>query len=157
MPASSLIDHLQTRTILAALAPQQLARLGAHASEQRVAAGDLLFRQGDAADRFYLLREGSVRVGVPAINGPALEIQTLGPGEVIGWSWLIPPYQWSFEARAASDASLISFDGKAILQECEQDPALGYALMKIFAALMSQRLHAARLKMMESWAPSGWA
>lgn len=117
----------------------------------------MLFLQGDAANDFYVVREGEVQILVPAINGPALDVQTLGKGDVIGWSWLIPPYRWTFEAKAKSHAILLVFDGKAIMQECEQDPALGFALMKTFASLMSQRLHAARLKMMESWVPSGWA
>ena len=157
MHAANLVNDLQTRTILSALDSQQLKRLLGHAKEQRLLAGELLFSQGTAAEHFYVLREGTVQIRVPAINGPALDVQTLGADDVIGWSWLIPPYQWTFEARAQTDSTLLVFDGKAILQECEQDPALGYALMKIFAALMSRRLHAARRKLMDSWAPPGWA
>ncbi len=157
MQAANLAKYLQTHTILSALSAQQLAPLVAHTKEQHLSAGEVLFSQGDAAQHFYVLREGAVQIGVPAINGPALEVQALGADAVIGWSWLIPPYRWSFEAKAQSDASLVAFDGKAILQECEKDPALGYALMKVFAALMSQRLDAARIKMMESWMPPGWA
>ncbi|MBW4049057.1 MAG: cyclic nucleotide-binding domain-containing protein [Proteobacteria bacterium] len=157
MQAATLAKYLQTHTILSALSAQQLAPLVAHSKEQHLSAGEVLFSQGDAAQHFYVLREGAVQIGVPAINGPALEVQALGADAVIGWSWLIPPYRWSFEAKAQSESSLVAFDGKPILQECEKDPALGYALMKIFAALMSQRLDAARLKMMDSWMPPGWA
>lgn len=157
MQASQMIHDLQTHTVLRALSAPQLARLLGHARELRVARGDVLFHQGDAAETFYVVREGGVQVGVPAINGPALEVQILGAGEVLGWSWLIAPFKWSFDGTALEDSALLAFDGKALLQECEKDPALGYAVMKIFAALMSQRLQAARLKMMENWAPAGWA
>lgn len=157
MEVAELVNELQTRTLLSALKPQQLAQLAAHARQRPLAAGEVLFRQGDPAEHFYVVRDGSVLVGVPAINGPALEVQQLGADEVLGWSWLIPPYRWSFEARAVVDSTLVEFDGKALLQACERDPALGYAVMKVFASLMSTRLHAARMRMMESWAPSGWA
>ncbi len=103
------------------------------------------------------MREGKVQIQASAINGPGVEGQALGEWDVIGWPWLIPPYRWAFEAKALTPVTLLRFDGKAILQECEHDPALGNALMKIFAGLMSERLRAARLRMMESWAPPGWA
>jgi CRP-like cAMP-binding protein len=89
--------------------------------------------------------------------GPALVVQVLGTDEVLGWSWLIPPYKWTFEALAESDSRVLVFDGKALLQLCESDHHFGYALMKRFTSLMSERLHAARIKMMDSWAPAGWA
>ena len=157
MSSPDPIGELQGRGLLAALGEAQLRRLLAHARELQVQAGATLFRQGDAADRFYVLREGAVQVGVPAINGPELEVQSLGPGDVIGWSWLIEPYRWAFDARVTRDARLLAFDGQQIMVECERDPALGYALFKVFAALMSTRLQAARTRMMESWAPPGWA
>lgn len=157
MESSALLHDLHSRTLLSALNPEQLARLLRHAREVQLAPDGVLFLQDQAADAFYVVREGRVKICVPAINGPGVEVQTLGPWDVIGWSWLIPPYRWAFEAKALTPVTLLRFDGKAILQECEQDPALGYAVMKMFATLMSERLHAARLRMMASWAPPGWA
>jgi len=157
MSASDLVTYLRAHSILRALSEPQLAVVAANAATRRVAAGEVLFRQGDRATRFYMVRDGSIRVGVPAINGPALDVQQLGSGEVLGWSWLIPPYRWTFEAQAVRDSTLVEFDGEALLRACEQDPVLGYAVMKIFAELMSARLQAARARMMEAWAPAGWA
>ena len=151
------IGELRSRTVLRALDDDQLRRLLAHASELKLPAGSALFHQGEHADHFYVLREGTVQVGVPAIHGPELEVQALHPGDVIGWSWLIEPYSWAFEARTTSDARLLRFDGKAIIAECNHDPAFGLALFKVFAGLMSARLQAARARMMQSWAPPGWA
>ena len=157
MPSASTLRDLQTRTILSALQTEQLERLLSHATEAQIAAEGVIFLQDKEADAFYIVREGKVQIQVPAINGPGVEVQALGEWDVIGWSWLIPPYRWAFEAKALTPVTLLRFDGKAILQECESDSALGYALMKIFAGLMSERLRAARLRMMESWAPPGWA
>ncbi|MGA8008416.1 MAG: cyclic nucleotide-binding domain-containing protein [Thiomonas sp.] len=157
MQAATTLQDVQQHTVLSALSAEHLARLMRYATEEQYAADDLLFRQDQSADAFYVVRSGEVLIGVPAINGPGVEVQTLRKHDVIGWSWLIPPYKWTFEAKMLGPTTLLRFDGKAILQECEQDSALGYALMKIFAGLMSVRLQAARLRMMESWAPAGWA
>jgi CRP/FNR family cyclic AMP-dependent transcriptional regulator len=75
----------------------------------------------------------------------------------LGWSWLISPYQWSFQARAEEDSELLQFDGTAILARCEQEPKFGYELLKKFAGMMSMRLEAARRKMMDEWNPAGFA
>jgi len=82
---------------------------------------------------------------------------TLGEDQVLGWSWLIPPYRWNFLARAVEESDLLEFDGGAILARCEEDPKFGYELFKCFAALMSERLAAARQKMMDQWDPPGFA
>ncbi len=127
------------------------------ASQRKVDKGHVLFQQGKNADKFYLLRNGEVSVQVPALVGPTLEIQTLGADQMLGWSWLIPPYRWNFMARAQQETELLEFDGSAILARCEQDPKFGYELFKRFAALMSERLDAARQKLMDQWDPPGFA
>ena len=157
MSKDELVKYLGSHTIFSDLQPAHLKVLANHVQEKAFAAGELLFRQQEPAEHFYILREGSIKVEVPAINGPALVVQTLGAEDVLGWSWLIPPYRWNFEAKAQSDTRVLVFDGKALLQHCEKDNVFGYALMKRFTGLMSERLQAARMKMMESWAPAGWA
>lgn len=131
--------------------------LADRARERSVAAGEPVFVQGEPARHFYLLLDGDVNVEVPAIMGPALVIQHLGAGQVLGWSWLISPYQWDFQAQAASDARLLEFDGAAILAHCEEDNQFGYELLKRFTELMSERLTAARRRMMDQWNPVGFA
>ena len=81
----------------------------------------------------------------------------LGKDQVLGWSWLIPPYKWNFQAMPEEDSELLMFDGKTILAKCEKDPRFGYELLKKFAGLMSVRLDAARQKMMDEWNPAGFA
>jgi len=150
-------DYLSTHTFFSGLDDSYREFLSNSATELQINKGGVLFKQGDRADKFYLLRKGQVSVQVPALMGPSLEIQTLGEDQVLGWSWLIPPYRWIFLARAEEDSELLEFDGGAILARCEEDPKFGYELFKCFAALMSERLGAARQKMMDQWDPPGFA
>ncbi len=157
MSNQSIEDYLPTHTFFSGLDDSFMKFLSDSATQLRVKKGDVLFQQGERADKFYLLRNGHMSVQVPALMGPTLEIQTLGEDQILGWSWLISPYRWNFQARALDDSDLLEFDGSAILARCEEDPKFGYELLKRFAALMSERLDAARQKMMDEWNPPGFA
>jgi len=150
-------NYLSTHVFFAGLSEEYIELLSEFATQKHVARGDVLFQQGKPADKFYLVREGKVSVQVPALVGPVLELQILGENQMLGWSWLIPPYRWNFMARAVEDTEVIEFDGVAILAKCELDPKFGYELFKRFTALMSKRLDAARQKMMDQWNPPGFA
>ena len=115
----------------------------------RFDAGQQLFREGDAADVFYVVRHGSVAVEtfVPA-RGPMM-IETIEAGEVIGWSWLFPPYRWHFDARALTQVRATSFDGACLRGKCDSDPALGYTLMSRFAQVLIERLQWTRLRLLD--------
>ena len=119
--------------------------------------GQILFRQGERADKFYMVRNGRISVQIPTLQGPTLEIQSLGKDQILGWSWLISPYKWNFQAKAEEDSQLLEFNGAAILERCEQESKFGCELLKKFAVLMSERLDAARQKMMDEWNPIGFA
>ncbi len=157
MSNQSIEDYLSSHVFFSELDDSFMKFLSDSATELKIKKGDVLFQQGERADKFYLLRNGHVSVQVPALMGPTLEIQALGEDQILGWSWLIPPYRWNFQARALEDSELLEFDGSAILARCEEDPKFGYALLKRFAALMSDRLDAARQKMMDGWNPPGFA
>ncbi|MFT5657516.1 MAG: CRP/FNR family cyclic AMP-dependent transcriptional regulator [Gammaproteobacteria bacterium] len=157
MSKQSVEGYLSTQLFFTGIDAGFLKFLVNSSSELKIQKGDVLFRQGELADKFYFLRNGRMSIQIPAIMGPSLEIQELGGNQVLGWSWLIPPYSWNFQARAMEDTNLIEFDGSKILAHCEQDPKFGYELFKIFAALMSERLDAARQKMMDQWNPAGFA
>jgi CRP-like cAMP-binding protein len=157
MNDESLITVLTRHEFFRGLEPRDVEFLAVHAIPRNLEPGEILFEHGQQADRFYLIREGRITVGVPAIEGPSLEVQTLGAGEILGWSWLIPPYRWNFRGQVVEAAEVVAFDGKAILERCETDPAFGYPLMKRFSSLMSERLEAARRKLMDEWNPAGFA
>lgn len=131
--------------------------LAGNAVRRTLDSGQVLFHQGDRAEQFYLLLAGHLSLGIPALEGPALELQDIGPGQIAGWSWLMPPNLWNFQARARTAIEFLEFDGVAILAHCEAEPRFGYELMKRFSALMSERLQFARQKMMQEWKPLGFA
>ncbi|MCH8176865.1 MAG: cyclic nucleotide-binding domain-containing protein [Proteobacteria bacterium] len=157
MSKQSIEDYLSNHAFFNGLDGSFLKFLSNSATVLRIKKGDVLFHHGEHADKFYLLRTGQVSVQVPALVGPTLEMQALGEDQILGWSWLIPPYRWSFQARAVENSDLLQFDGSVILARCEEDPKFGYELFKRFAALMSERLDAARQKMMDQWDPPGFA
>ncbi len=157
MNSQEIAEYLYRHPFFSGMDDQHVKFLADSAAETRISEGAILFRQGKPADKFYLLRSGDVSVQVPALVGPVLEIQRIGEGQLLGWSWLIPPYKWNFQARVEADSTFLEFDGRAVLARCEEDSKFGYELLKRFAALMSERLEAARQKMMDEWNPPGFA
>jgi CRP/FNR family cyclic AMP-dependent transcriptional regulator len=157
MTQASIADLLSKNAFFAGLAPEFIDFLASHAHSRRLKDGEVLFRHGQRASHFYLVLSGTISVEVAAIEGPALELQNLGSGAILGWSWLIPPYEWSFQARATAPAEILEFDGAAVLSRCESDSKFGYEFLKRFSSLMSERLHFARRKMIEEWNPPGFA
>ncbi|NND60002.1 MAG: cyclic nucleotide-binding domain-containing protein [Gammaproteobacteria bacterium] len=153
----STASIIASHELFADLEPRFIETLAEYASKRDVRAGENLFTQGQPATTFYLSLSGTIIVETPAIMGPSLELQSLGEGRILGWSWLIPPYKWHFQARAEEDSTVLEFDGTRLLQICEQDTAFGYQLLKRFASLMGDRLENARRRMMDAWNPSGFA
>lgn len=119
------------------------------ATNVRFDAGQFIFREGEEANEFYIIRHGKValEIFVPG-RGPVI-IQTLGEGEILGWSWLIPPYHWRFDARAVELTRAIALDGRCLRAKCEDDHDLGYELLKRFAHIIEQRLQATRLQLLD--------
>ncbi|MCP1727663.1 CRP-like cAMP-binding protein [Natronospira proteinivora] len=157
MSAEKIKTELAKQSFFKGLDDADLGFLAENACFRSLKEDDVLFRHGKRANAFYLVTEGRIALEVAAIEGPPLELQNLGPGAIIGWSWLIPPYEWHFQARALEDAQLIQFDGDALFERCEKDPDFGYGLLKRFSGLMSERLSSAREKMMQEWNPPGFA
>jgi CRP/FNR family transcriptional regulator, cyclic AMP receptor protein len=112
-------------------------------------AGEQLFREGDPADDFYLLRHGRVALELFMPGRGALTVSTHGPGELVGWSWLFSPYRWHLDGSAIERGSAVVFDGECLRGKAESDHDLGYELMKRFAAQMVERLQATRLQLLD--------
>jgi CRP/FNR family transcriptional regulator, cyclic AMP receptor protein len=119
------------------------------ASNVRFDAGQFIFREGQEANQFYLLRHGKVTLEIFVPGRGSLTIQTLREGDVLGWSWLFPPYHWHFDAQAIELTRAIALDGKCLRTKCEEDHALGYELLKRFSHIMMQRLQATRLQLLD--------
>jgi len=111
--------------------------------------GDRLFREGDQSDTFFLIRHGIVALDTYVPNRGQLTIDTVGPGEIVGWSWLVPPYRWHFTGRAVEQVRAVQFDGACLRGKCDDDTALGYALLTRFAQMLVDRLQATRIQLMD--------
>ena len=131
------------------LEPAALELVAGCGSNTRIGRDEMLFRSGEDANTFFVLRHGDVALEtfVPA-RGP-VTIETLGPGEVVGWSWLFPPYRWHFDARALSLVRATVFDATCLREKCEVDPRLGYELMWRFAQVVIERLQWTRLRLLD--------
>ena len=140
--------------VFADLSAGELETVAGCGRNVRFDAGEQLFREGDGADVFYVVRHGSVAVEtfVPA-RGPMM-IETIEAGEVIGWSWLFPPYRWHFDARALTLVRATYFDGACLRGKCDADPALGYTLMSRFAQVLIERLQWTRLRLLDLYGDS---
>ena len=140
---------LAEQSFFKGLSPANIELIAGCASNVRFDKGDTIFREDEEADRFFLIRHGLVAldVFVPQ-RGPAT-IETIQEGDVLGWSWLFPPYRWHFDARALQLTRAVVFDGKCLREKCEKDPQLGYALVMKFSQTLMQRLQAARLQILD--------
>ena len=157
MSNQSTAEYLSAHEFFSGFSDDILKFLNECSITREIKKGQILFQQGENADKFYIVLSGRIVIQMPAILGPTLEIQTLGKDQVLGWSWLVSPYKWNFQTKAEEDSKLLQFDGTPILARCEQEPKFGYELLKKFAGLMSVRLDAARQKMMDAWNPAGFA
>ncbi len=131
------------------LEAEYLRTLAGCASNVRFRAGEIIFKEGAEANRFYLIREGKIGIEVFVPGRGALTIQTIGAGEVLGWSWLFPPYRWNFDARAVENTRAFALDGECLRDKCEKNHDLGYELMKRFSVIMTARLQATRLQLLD--------
>jgi len=113
------------------------------------AAGAYLVREGAPADSFFLIREGRVAMEIAAPGRTPQIFSTPGAGEIVGISWLSPPYVWTFDARALTPLRAIAVDAACLRGKCERDPRLGYELLKRLSAILVARLHATRLQMFD--------
>jgi len=140
---------LAKHPFLKGLEPRHLKILVGCASNVRFNAGHFLFHEGEEANEFYMIREGKVAVQIQGGERGPIIVQTVGEGEVLGWSWLIPPYRWRFDASALELTRAIALDGKCLRMKSEEDHDLGYELLKRFAGIIVERLEAARLQLLD--------
>lgn len=125
----------------------QLDRLLAHSACIHLEDGQKAFQPGEKAIGFYFIRKGSMAVELPVCGGATCAIQSLGVGDVLGWSWLIPPYRWHLGARAVGPVDALLFFGPAVRKELFRDTAMGFEIFRRFATVMSRRLEGTFLKL----------
>ncbi len=145
---ATMASDVQSHSFLKGLSVQQLEALSKIATQAEFTAGKTIFRQRDAADRFYLIEKGRVGLDYGLPRKRHVQIQTIGPGEALGWSWLAKPYQWQFSATAIDDVTVSFFHVADLREQCARDPKLGYAIMERVAQVLMERLQATRHKLL---------
>ena len=109
----------------------------------------LIFKEGDEAENFYLIRTGKVALELNGRDKGKIRILTIGPGQILGWSWIVSPYRWHFDAHAIEEVHAIALDGECLRNKCEQDPTLGYEMLKRFSHILELRLNATRMQLLD--------
>ena len=140
---------LAEHPFLRGLEPQYIKLLVGCASNVRFNAGQHIFREGEDANQFYMIRQGKVAIEILAVERGPIIVETIGEGDVLGWSWLIPPYRWRFDARALELTRAIALDGKCLRAKSEEDHNLGYELLKRFSSIIVDRFEATRLQLLD--------
>jgi CRP-like cAMP-binding protein len=123
------------------------------ASNVRFQTGAYIFKEGEEANDFYLIRTGKVALELFAPQREPIIVETLSEGEILGWSWLVPPYHRKFHAHAVEETRALVLDGKCLRTKCEQNHDLGYELLKRFSQVIAQRLEATRYQLLDVYAP----
>lgn len=116
------------------------------ASHVMFKAGDIILREGEPADKFYLIRSGNVAIYIAQPR--EITVQTIREGHILGWSWLIAPYRYRFSAKALENTRAIALDGKCLREKCEKNSELGYELLKRLMSVFTERLEATRLQLL---------
>ena len=143
---------LREHPFLRGLAKRHLEFLTGCASNVRFDAGEFLFREGDEANASYLVRAGRIALEIDVPGRGSNQIQTIEAGQVLGWSWLYPPYKWQFDARAVEPVRAIKLNGECLRLKCEADHDLGYELVKRFLYQVHQRLERTRFQLLDVYA-----
>jgi CRP-like cAMP-binding protein len=125
------------------------------ARNMRFQPGEYLFRHGEPATELYLIRHGQVALEIATPGGAGVVFATEGEGEIVGMSWLIPPYRWRFDARAVEPVRAIGIDAECLRRKCEADHHLGYELMKRIVPQIVHRLDEARLQLLDVYGKRG--
>ena len=132
-----------------ALPPAQLKLLAGCAANVRFEPGEMITKSNEPADKFYIIREGRVAIEINPPGRGAIIIETLADGDVIGWSWMFPPFTWNLDARALEPIKAVSLDGKCLRGKMDKDHDLGYELHTRFARLMLERIRALREQLIQ--------
>jgi CRP-like cAMP-binding protein len=145
----SIVTLIKDIPVFEGMKPEHLDEIAGCASNVKFNEGQVLFLEGDEANTFYVVRHGLVAIEMYAAARGRLVVQTVKEQEVVGWSWLFPPYQWHFDVRAVEPTRAIAFDARCLRGKCDENPELGYELMKRFARIMMNRIQATRLQILD--------
>ncbi|MCH0539670.1 cyclic nucleotide-binding domain-containing protein [Streptomyces sp. MUM 203J] len=148
-------DSLTDQGLFASLPPRGTAALLALSDDVSFAPGSRLFEEGRRADRFWVVRTGTVALDTHIPGRSPVVVETVGAGELVGWSWLVPPHVWRLGATAATAVHARQFGAAEVLELCARDPVVGEALARYVAGVVGRRLEATRTRLLDLYAPHG--
>lgn len=148
MKDAEMVKRVAAHPFTQGMTHEQLALLTDCAMLTHFEKGQVVMREGEMADRFYLIESGKIVLLSSVGEGAPVVVDAIGAGDLLGWSWIFPPYSWHFTAQATEDTQAIFFYGTILREYCERNHSLGYELFKRMSAVMIKRLQAAREKML---------
>jgi len=150
MAEPAILSAFKSHAFLANLSQQHLMILASAVRPFSAKPGEVFAKQGETANAFYLVQTGHVVIDMHCPTRDIVPIQTIGPGDVIGWSWMVPGYRWQFTCRATDEVHGLAFDANWLRERCEQDHELGYHLLKQLVTVIASRLAATRVQLLDN-------
>jgi CRP/FNR family cyclic AMP-dependent transcriptional regulator len=151
----SVTELLRAHPLFEGLDAETVERLAGCAVNRHFAPDEYLFRTGEPADHFFMLRLGGVALDVVGPGERELVVDTVGPGGVVGISWLVPPYRWANDARATESTSAVALDATCLRARFDEDPRLGYQMLQRVLSAMADRLYSARIRLLDLYGTPG--
>jgi len=152
MTREALDRAVAAHPFLLAMSEHHIRLLADCAMQTHFSTGQVIFREGETANRFYLIENGKVALESSGGGDEPVTIDLIGSGDLLGWSWLFPPYVWHFSARAIEPTTALFFYGTVLREYCEKDPSLGFELFRRMSEVMTRRLQSARAKLLKVYA-----
>ncbi len=151
----TLQKFLAEHQFLSDMSPEFIEQIVGCSRNVHFAPGEFICREGRDADNFYFIREGKVALDIHMPQVGPVTIMTLDNDQVLGWSWLFPPYRWHFNAQAKTEVRAIAVDGACMRGKCSGDHLFGYEILKRFSRILAERLHSTRLQLMDVYSANG--
>jgi CRP/FNR family transcriptional regulator, cyclic AMP receptor protein len=148
-PERKIVDEVAAHPFFHGLDRGFISAICSKAVEHRFGVEEMLAFEGTSAEILYVVLEGKVALEIGAADRPRLTVQTVGPGEVLGWSWLVPPHHWRFDARALKPTRAIALDGGVLRHTMSSHPAWGYQFMVRFMPILAERLENTRIQLLD--------
>jgi len=140
---------LRSHPFMSDMLEQHIKQIVECASNVVFRENEYVFREGEEAKRFYLIRTGKIALDINGREKGKIRVLTLGPGQILGWSWIVLPYRWHFDAQVIEDVRAIAMDGECLRKKFKEDAKLGYEMLSRFTQILEQRLNVTRIQLMD--------
>jgi CRP/FNR family transcriptional regulator, cyclic AMP receptor protein len=146
---SDITKKLREHAFFADLSDENIRTISDCGHEKTFSPGEVIAKEGSDANDFFLVKKGKLAIQIFTPHQGAVTVHTVGDNDIVGWSWLFPPYKWCFDIKVMEATSVIALNAQCLRGKCESDHELGYKLMKKFSQIMIQRLHETRIQLLD--------